>query len=470
MSAPDDRRHQRFWTQLLGVVSKGTVVPVVGEALLQVADAPPGTTLYRALAERFASLVDIQVDQTEAGSLSATIRQHPDFRDDPHDVYQELGQEYEAWNPPIPEPLRKLARIRHFNLFVSTTFDTLLERALNEERFDGQPLTEVIAYSPKNVPDDRLVADKLASGRVVVVQLFGNYCTPLQYALTEGDMVEYMHALQSTEYRPKRLLSELYDRPLLFVGNTFPDWLTRMFLRLVRKTPLDHREVPKQYLANAKMIEDPLLRSFLTHFATNTELVEGNDPIEFVDELFTRWQERFPRQPVVSAPPPQAAAERPMRKNAIFISYCATDAAGNPARDARVALAIRDALEARGLDVWLDKDQLRGGDEYERKIERYINTCALFMPLISETTESREDGFFRKEWSWALRKLPDFTGSGRQFLFPVVIDRIDPYRAKVPDEFKRVQFTSLADPASDTEFLTRVASLYGKCRPVAAGV
>ena len=164
-------------------------------------------------------------------------------------MYQELGQELEAWNPPIPEPLRALARIRHFNLFVSTTFDNLLERAINEERFGGQARTEVVAYSPKHVPDDTHLASVLASGRVVVFQMFGHFGSPLQYALTDGDRVEYMHALQSAEYRPKRLLSELSERPLLFIGNSFPDWLTRMFLRMVRKTALDNRDIPKQYLS-----------------------------------------------------------------------------------------------------------------------------------------------------------------------------------------------------------------------------
>jgi hypothetical protein len=462
MTAIDHRRRDRFWSQLLGMLAKGTMVPVVGEDLLELPGMAPGTTLYPALADRFASLLDLR-DESIRGNLSATVRQHPEFRDNPHDVYQELGQELDAWNPPIPEPLRALARIRHFNFFVSTTFDNLLERAINEERFNGKPRTEVIAYSPKNVPDDSHLTSQLASGRVVIFQLFGNYSTPLQYALTEGDMVEYMHALQSAEYRPKRILSELYDRPLLFVGNSFPDWLTRMFLRMVRKTSLDHRDIPKQYLSDAKLIEDPFLRFFLRSFATNTELVEGMSPVSFVSELATRWQERFGNQPVASVPP-AANATRPMPKNAVFISYCATDASGRPSRDAQVALAIRDALESRGIDVWLDRDQLLGGDEYERKIERYVNTCSLFMPLISATTESREDGFFRKEWSWALRKLPDFTGSGRQFLFPVVIDEVNPYVAKVPEEFKRVQFTSVDDPSGDAQFLNRVEWLYSKSR------
>lgn len=468
MTVIDQRRQDRFWNQLLTMIDRGNVVPVVGEDLLQMPGDPAGRTLYPMLAERFAAAVGIDNEATR-GDLSATVRQHPDFRDNPHDVYQELGQELESWNPPIPEPLRALARIRHFNLFVSTTFDNLLERALNEERFGGKPRTEVVTYSPKHVPDDSRLAASLSSGRVVVFQMFGHYATPLQYALTEGDRVEYMHALQSAEYRPKRMLSELYERPLLFVGNSFPDWLTRMFLRMVRKTPLDHRDVPKQYLADVQVAEDPILRFFLRHFATNTELVDDMDPARFVTELARRWHERFSDQPVAAAAAPApAAAPRPMPKNAVFISYCATDASGRPARDARVALAIRDALEARGIDVWLDKDQLLGGDEYERKIERYINTCSLFMPLISATTESREDGFFRKEWSWALRKLPDFTGSGRQFLFPVVIDEVNPYQAKVPDEFKRVQFTPLVDPATDTQFINRVEWLYAKSRGDAA--
>jgi len=461
MTLIDQRRQDRFWSQLLGMIAKGSMVPVVGEDLVRLPGDPGGRTLYSTLADRFATAIGIDNEAT-AGNLSATVRQHPEFRDNPHDVYQELGQELEAWNPPIPEPLRALARIRHFNLFVSTTFDNLLERAINEERFGGQPRTEVVAYSPKHVPDDTHLASVLASGRVVVFQMFGHFGSPLQYALTDGDRVEYMHALQSAEYRPKRLLSELSERPLLFVGNSFPDWLTRMFLRMVRKTALDNRDIPKQYLADAKLAEDPVLRFFLRNFATNTELVDDIDPVSFVTELSRRWQERFGNQPVVAQPAP--AAPKPMPKNAVFISYCATDASGQPARDARVAAAIRDALEARGIDVWLDRDQLLGGDEYERKIERYINTCSLFMPLISATTESREDGFFRKEWGLALRKLPDFTGSGRQFIFPVVIDEVNPYHAKVPDEFKRVQFTSVADPRQDTQFLNRVEWLYAKSR------
>ena len=45
-----------------------------------------------------------------------------------------------------PVALRQLAQLTDFDLFVSTTFDPLLEQAVNAERFGGAQSTEVIAY------------------------------------------------------------------------------------------------------------------------------------------------------------------------------------------------------------------------------------------------------------------------------------------------------------------------------------
>ena len=180
MSAIESRKKDRFWNQLLDLISKGNVVPIVGEELLQLPGEPEGATLYRALAKRYAESCGIELEESLQGNLSATVRRHPDFRDSPFNVYDDLGKEYEQWNPPIPEVLRALAKITHLNLFVSTTFDDLLERALNEERFQGmKQRTEVIAYSPKNVPTESQITDQLATGRPVVFQCFGNILDPL---------------------------------------------------------------------------------------------------------------------------------------------------------------------------------------------------------------------------------------------------------------------------------------------------
>ena len=106
------RKKARFWNQLLDLIAKGDVVPIIGEELLQIPGEPPGTTLYQALAKRYAELCGIELEEQFQGNLSATVRRHPDFRDSPFNVYDDLGKEYEQWNPPVPETLRALHQNR----------------------------------------------------------------------------------------------------------------------------------------------------------------------------------------------------------------------------------------------------------------------------------------------------------------------------------------------------------------------
>jgi hypothetical protein len=456
MVVPDNRKLERSWNQLLELISKGNAVPIVGEELLQLAGEPQGSTLYGALAKRYATEYGIELEEALQGNLSAVVRGNPSFFSKPFRIYQDVAAEFEAMNPEIPEPLRALARIRHFNLFVTTTFDDLLERALNEERFQGQPRTEVISFAPNNIPADQAVVDALGSGRPVVFQFFGNYKTAGQYAVTEADMVEYVHCLEASQ--KKRLITELYDRPVLLLGNSFPDWLTRILLRLVRNRPLDHGDLQPVYVADAQVTSDSRLQFFLRNFAANTEVVEQSSA-DFVGELCQRWSEKFGAAKT-SVETATATKARPMPKNAVFISYCRSDAAGRPTADAQAAFAIRDGLEARGVEVWLDRDQLQGGDEYETKIKRYIDTSSLFIPLISDTTDARADGFFRKEWLWAIQRLAYFTGADRHFIVPVIIGPADWRPKKVPKEFSPMHYERLPEGQPDARFLDHLQALY----------
>ena len=70
-----------------------------------------------------------------------------------------------------PLALRQLAQITDFDLFVTTTFDPLLEQAINDERFGGAQSTEVIAYAPNRVADLPTERDRLQ--RPVVYHLLG---------------------------------------------------------------------------------------------------------------------------------------------------------------------------------------------------------------------------------------------------------------------------------------------------------
>lgn len=135
---------------------------------------------------------------------------------------------------------------------------------------------------------------------------------------------------------------------------------------------------------------------------------------------------------------------------AVFLSYAS--------EDAEAAERIADALRASGIEVWFDRSALRGGDEWDRKIRREIKACALFVPLISASSEARHEGYFRLEWDLADQRS-HMIARGRPFIVPVALDETRAEEAGVPDSFQRVQWTRLPGGATPDGFIERIARL-----------
>lgn len=134
----------------------------------------------------------------------------------------------------------------------------------------------------------------------------------------------------------------------------------------------------------------------------------------------------------------------------MFLSYAS--------EDAESAERIASALKAAGIEVWFDRNALRGGDEWDRKIRREIRDCALFVPIISVNSEARHEGYFRLEWDLADQRS-HMIARGRPFLVPVGLDETRAEEAGVPDSFQRVQWTRLPGGATTLEFVERIGRL-----------
>ncbi len=135
---------------------------------------------------------------------------------------------------------------------------------------------------------------------------------------------------------------------------------------------------------------------------------------------------------------------------AIFLSYAR--------EDADAARRIAEALRAFGIEVWFDQNELRGGDAWDASIRKQIRECALFMPVISATTQARSEGYFRREWRLAVERLQDMAG-GVPFIVPVVIDDTPEKGALVPDEFMRVHWTRMVKGIPSPQFVEQVRKL-----------
>ncbi len=124
-----------------------------------------------------------------------------------------------------------------------------------------------------------------------------------------------------------------------------------------------------------------------------------------------------------------------LRRRAVFLSYAREDSAA--------AQRIADALRSHGVEAWVDQSELRGGDAWDQKIRRQIKECALFMPIISQGTQARGEGYFRLEWKLAVERTPP-DGRGRSLPRPGGVDATPSERGARPGRIP----AGAVDPAS----------------------
>ena len=136
--------------------------------------------------------------------------------------------------------------------------------------------------------------------------------------------------------------------------------------------------------------------------------------------------------------------------HAVFLSYAS--------QDAEAARKICEALRAAGIEVFLDQSELRGGDAWDQKIRHEIHDCALFIPMVSQHTQERLEGYFRHEWRLAIERTHHMAEQ-KAFLVPVVVDGTGDQEAFVPDAFRAVQWTRLPGGESPPAFVERIKRL-----------
>lgn len=145
-----------------------------------------------------------------------------------------------------------------------------------------------------------------------------------------------------------------------------------------------------------------------------------------------------------------AANQASTLTGAVFLSY--------GSQDADAAKRICDALRAAGIEVWFDQSELRGGDAWDRRIRERIHDCRLFIAVVSAQTETRDEGYFRREWRLAVERVGDMA-EDKPFIVPVAIDGTSERSARVPDPFKHVQWMRLPGGEPSPAFVERIQRL-----------
>ena len=440
------------WDDLLNYIEERRVIPIIGPDLLRVQTDRGLRPLYDWLAEKLAAKLSVDPSVLpQPLTLNDVVCAYLGQRGRREEAYTRLRSIMREVEFEPPLALRQLAQITDFDLFVTTTFDPLLERAVNLERYDGQPSAEVIAYAPNRVAD--LPAERSQLQRAVVYHLLGRLSASPTYVVSDEDMLEFICALQSEHLTPEKLFHELEHNHLLLIGSDFSNWLARLFLRMAKRKRLsDPRDVGEVF-ADDHTLQDERLVAFLQQVSVRTRVYGGAEA--FVAELHARWTKRQggAAGPVGSSAAPQRflPPAREMPEHAVFISYAREDL---PA-----VQRMKSAMDAAGITTWFDLDRLEGGDDYDRKIRNNIARCSYFMPVISATTQRRHEGYFRREWSYAVDRSRGIA-EGAVFILPACIDDTPEADALVPERFQALHITRMPGGEPSPDFVQRLKDLF----------
>ncbi|HEX2210527.1 MAG TPA: toll/interleukin-1 receptor domain-containing protein [Longimicrobium sp.] len=438
-----------FWSSLLDLMEEGRVVPVVGPDAVVVRKGRvrrPLTQLLAPEVERHLGLTRGKKPATDLNDVACRFLEQEGSQNFPR-IYRAVKQELDRLGVLDSEPLRKLARIDAFKLFVTTTFDDLLYQAVCAEYTDVVEEPDRFVYSPEDPQD--LPAPLSSFSGPVVYHLFGRVSATPAFAVTEEDTLEFMHSLQSSERRPKQLLQEVKPCSLLILGSRYSDWLVRFFLRVAKDERLLKATSRPEVVAENSPEAAVGLSGFLRHYSAETVIYPGTT-LQFIDDLSNQWAEHRKSRPRLEE---RKKGESSVVEHAIFISYANENAAE--------ALALAQALEQARLPVWLDRKRLKGGDEFDPVIEQQIPKSSIFVPLLTPTVLSSRRRYYRAEWTIA-EKEAQLASRALPFVVPVRIGDVPPSDEDIHAFIRRIHWISVPEEGEDrfADVVSRLKELF----------
>src|SRR4051794_9067919 len=237
-----------FWEDLLTLVEEGKVIPVIGAGVVTRGDDQG--LFYPWLASRLAARLGIPLEtRATAIDLNDVATAYLLNRGDYNVLYTRVARILRDECPAPGQSLLDLASISAFNLYLTTTFDPLLQKALDSVRNGGASATSVYAFSPGAVTKD-LPARRRDLPGTTVFHLLGRVSSMPEYVVWEEDMLEFIFALNRHMPVMERLGRDLKEHGLLFLGLHFSDWLVRFFVRVTKQDPLSMPRVHRAYLAD----------------------------------------------------------------------------------------------------------------------------------------------------------------------------------------------------------------------------
>ncbi len=433
----------RNWALLLEAIAQRRVVIVLGDGLFSVLDNSGKQVkvvdyVKNALLEKF-PLRDIDTNGDADFSLIEEQIEISNFlnrrNNDSTNIYFEVFHLLRDKKLICQKNVLRLLSLKQFPLVLSTSYIQQLPELLGigEDRVFFYKKSAVNEVSPVT----------FSASSPTLYYMFGRANSlSRSFMVTEEDYLDYLHHWHNSECRPLDLCRYLSDKFFLVLGCDYPNWVFRFFWHSIKNFNLPSlASSDTEGIVSLEQSDDMALRRFLSRI--QAQVCDNVDV--FVEELISHLgQMQYKSEDNNSETPSDVD---------VFISYAS--------EDVNLAQQVADTFSAKGANVWFDKRELKGGDEYERLIKHVITHSKRFVPIVSKNTLIERRRFFRKEWAEALGEKA--FRLNMEFIVPVRIDNFPIDSPLLPDEFRDAHFLNFMDVSIDS-FEQQVVDVIRKMR------
>lgn len=320
-----------------------------------------------------------------------------------------------------------------FHLIITTGADSMMENAYRSSKKEHQ------VFSYNVFGQDKGMAPAGIPSNPLVYHLFGDINTTEDLIFSEDDLLRFLDSvIVGKPPLPANILSSLRDpnTSLLFLGFGFKEWYLRILLRALNQ---DTKTNPSFAFEDFPVAVRPELKNtvFIYNRSKHKIRIRNFDARDFVAKLSQEFAS-------LSAVMPGDAV--PNDGPIVFISYASEDYDS--------AENVRRLLHDNGLRPWLDKPELKVGDQYNAVIKDRIEASHYFVILHSLALIKKTDSYVNVEIALALKR-GERVRQPCNYIFPVLLDE----QPMLP-VFNGTHFLRLSGSKAETDLVGAIQKDY----------
>lgn len=308
----------------------------------------------------------------------------------------------------IDPSLRLLLESKCFRLVITTCFDPILENALR--KIWGEELKIKNIHDDADPANQDIMTEENRKSEFYDINptlyyAFGKATAGANkmYAITDDRKVYTIDCWLAAR-KPNNLLQYILNKDVMAVGCKFENWVFRFFWYLLGQKP-SGSSFPSFNESFCKKGSVAIMLSDNNSDEEKTKLFINRKQINYFEDS----------RAFMTLLAPELVPDTPPQIGNFFISYASEDFA--------TANIIYEFLLSKRQKVWFDI-RLKAGDLFNDEINKGIEQCNVFMPILSNQTkrdlENHKSRYYRQEWEKADERMK--RGDNDFLVFPIVIE------------------------------------------------